>query len=227
MPSNGGIAPGSLRTGGKKPTLAFVLQSLNRARGTAYDVSVGSPAWIENMAYARAIVNAWETNERLSYQASPSRLTSTLTRWERILGITPDPAATLPSRRAAVLTIWQRIGVVPTTQSITDELATVGAAFVAIEHQTLGNAVTYWPAGTPNTDAPWYSTLAHVVVKLQRTSTMTEGDFYAAAAKVSSVLSARLPAWCTFDWYRVDANTGLKGFYLDSAHNLDNSVFDV
>jgi hypothetical protein len=83
-----------------------------------------------------------------------------------------------------------------------------------------GNAVLH-------TAVPWYSTIAHILIKTQKTPGMSEQQYYDAVAKVAPLMDQIAPAWTTFDWYRVDATAGVKGFYLDAVHNLDNDVFDV
>ena len=113
--------------------------------------------------------------------------------------------------------------------------------FVAIEYISTANAVihvpdTSYPWGTVVAGAPWTSTVARILVLLEKPAGYSESDFYAAAAKVAPAIDGLIPAYCTFDWYRgssaypaieVSGGPSRAGFYLDSPENLDNSVFDV
>lgn len=232
MPICGGFAPFPRSFGGAKggvTTIQVVLDSLNSAKGTAYDTNAGTNVWVENMAYARAIANAWGTNQRVANQFDPTRTTTMLRRWEAIFGRTPMPSDTPNGRRAGIADIWSRFGVIPTPQAIQTNLAAVlgPAVFVSVTHETIASALTYWPGGTPSTLAPWYSTIDRLAVQITQPAGMLDGEFYALIQNMNQMLDQRLPIWCTWLWWRADAVNGLKGFFLDSANNIDNSAFDV
>lgn len=76
-------------------------------------------------------------------------------------------------------------------------------------------------------DAPWYSTIAHILFKVQQPAGMSDGEFYDTVNAVNAWLDGEAPADCTWDWWRVDSVQGVQGFYLDSPHNLSNDAFDV
>jgi hypothetical protein len=166
-----------------------------------------------------------------------------LARWEKIFDLRPRPDATDNERRAAMLERWARFSGIANHAKLLDHLqSALGSYFVAIEYIDLSLArITVpdasYPWGTPNTDYPWSSTVAKILVRLQKPAGATEGDFYAEAGKVGPIVDAIAPAWVAYDWYREPAapyaaiNIGggpsAAGFYLDADHNLDNSVFDV
>lgn len=227
MPFTGGSASMPATVGGDDDVYEAILEGLNAARGTAYDTSEGSNVYVENAAHADAIVGIWETNQRIANQSDPERMTSMLPRWERIMKIVPAADATMPARRREIARRWARNGVVTTDQSLFDEIkSVVGDVLVAIEYDTLGTATMFWPAGTPNPFAPWYSTISIARVHVEPTSGMTYDEFCQVVGQAIPILDARLPAWATWMTWAFDFTTGLPEFVLDHDHNLDWSVFD-
>lgn len=240
MPTNGKYAPQPERYGGlgtqRAPTIKILADALGKSRGTAYDSSQGTTVEVENWGLARALWESWETNRRLSFVADPFRMTGTvLARWERMLCIAPEPTATEPERRETVQERFGRFGMLADHQEIRDRLAaSLGPVFVDLFHVTLAEAVVWWPGGTPNVDAPWYSTVCHVVVKTQKPAGYSEADYMAAIALVNDILDPILPAHMTWDWYRNgDGHTGAwatdtgAGFFLDDDRNLDFEILDA
>lgn len=242
MPAFGGLTPYPRRLGGRRPVAEAVLRDLNAARGTAYDTSEGTAVYVENLAYARAIAAGFATNQRLTNQIIPLKMTDGLPRWERILKIIPSSLSPASDRRVAVNRALARAGRASSYATIftaLDEL--IGDFIIAIEHIDLSIATIHvpdgtYPFGTVALGAPWMSTVQHVLVRLQKPTGYTESDFYNAAAKASSLLDEALPVDVTFAWYRapdtgaaVDVSGGpsAAGFYLDDEHNLDNNVFDT
>lgn len=240
----GGYSPYPRRFGGGRPRLRIIHDALNAARGTAIDASnPDTVAWVENMAHARAICfDGYGTNDRLALQWDPDRMTDMLPRWERILKIVPSPTATDAERRRVVKRRWQRFieAAALHSQIVSRLQAELPDVFVAVEYISIDNAVVHvpdasYPWGTVVAGFPWYSTVAHVLVLLQKPEGYKESDFYAAASKLGPVLDPLLPAWCTWDWYRkpsagpsisVDGGPSQGGIYLDNDANLDNNVFD-
>ncbi len=239
----GGFHPYPKRYGGGRPLLKVMHDALNAARGTAIDAADStSAAWVENMAYARAIVfDGHGTMERLGNQRDPSRMTDFIPRWEGIFKIIPSPTATDSERRAAIRARFRRFLDASALHSRVESAlrAAIPTYFSAIEYISYANAVIHvpdasYPWGTVVNGYPWTSTTAHLLVLLVKPTGATEGDFYNAAAKVPPILDAILPAWMTFDWYRrpaggpavnVSGGPSQGGFYLDDPHNLDNNVF--
>ncbi len=151
MPAYGGYSVNPERYGGSKPVVQTILESLNSARGTAYDVTAESPVWVENMAIARAIADVWNTNELLANQFTPSKLTVMLSRWEKVLGLTPDPASTEYDRRAIVAERIARAGVPVTYSEVFDRVSAAIAPVTLSEiyHNptTDPGVLSSWPGG--------------------------------------------------------------------------------
>lgn len=241
MPAFGGLSPYPRRLGGRRPPAEAILRDLNAARGTAYDTSPGTSVYIENLAYARAIAAAFATNDRLSNQIIPLKMTSALPRWERIMKIIPARSTPPAARRRAVHDALARAGQETVHATLYTALANaVGEVFVALEYIDHSIATIHvpdgtYPFGTVSEGVPWSSTTQHILAKLQRPTGYTEADFYEAAGKVSKILDDALPSDATFAWYRapevgapinVVGGPSEAGFYLDE-RNLDSSVFDV
>lgn len=241
--SYGGFHPYPRRFGGSRSDLEAMHNSLANQRGTAVDANtVENTAWLETMAFARALVfDGWGTNKRLSHQWDPRRMTDMLSRWEAILALRPSPSDTGVARRARVLQRFARFGGVANTSRLTSELTeNLGDVFVAVEHLTVAAASVYVPSasypwgvvGTP--DGDWSSTVAHVLILLQKPDGWSETEFYEAATQAAEIADAILPAWVSFAWYRAPLSTPIAvsggpsqaGFYLDDEHNLDNNIFD-
>lgn len=228
MPFTGGSASMPATVGGDDDVYDAILEGLNAAHGTAYDVSEGSNVYVENAAYADAIVGIWETNQRIANEVDPLRMTSMLPRWERIMRIVPADGVTTPARRREIARRWARNGVVTTDQNLFDEVRDViGNVLVAIEYDSSGTATSFWPSGTPSSTTPWYSTTSNARLHVEPTAGMTDPEFYIEVGKAIDVFDARLPAWATVMWWRNDLITGVRGFYLDRAVNLDNCAFDT
>lgn len=241
MPSYGGTCPYPRRMGGGPSLVAVIMDSFAASRGTAYSTSQDSAVMVENLAFAREIAAAYEANKRLANQFDPSRMTESLDDWTKMMKIVVRAGMTDAQKRDAVAAVFSRVGndilrtyVEPLLQ------AALGGVYYDIEYIPYASAVmsvpdgTYpWGVVTPN--APWSSTVCRVLVRLQKLTGMSEGEFYEEAGKVFQVLDNLLPAWVTFDWYRepatgtpivVAGGPSAAGFYLDDDHNLDNSLFD-
>lgn len=238
----GGFHPYPRRFGGGRPRLRIVHDALNAADGTAIDSSnPDTVAWIENMAAARVITfDGYGINERLSLQWDPDRMTAFLPRWEKILGIGASPTATEKDRRAQVKKRLRRFIEATAFHSrlLSRLQQELGDVFVAIEYLDIANAnihaPTGYPFGNPIDGFPWYSTVAHILVLVQKPTGYTEAEFYAAVGKVVPATDGLIPAWSTIDWYRaptgypavsVSGGPSRSGFYLDAEANLDNNVF--
>jgi hypothetical protein len=221
-----------------KPLAEVLHASLNAARGPAFNTEDSTTVvWLENLAHARALAyDGWEVNARIALQWDPQRTTDMLPRWEGIFAIAPSPTATDASRRAVLNARWQRFGQITNHARIVTELAAaLGSYFVGVEYISSAIANIHapgYPVGTTVPGVPWYSTVAHILVRMQKPTGASEGDFYAAAGLVPTTLDPILSAFMTFDWYRAPVSAAVAvtggpsagGFYLDDPHNLDNNV---
>lgn len=242
MPFNGGLNPSPERSGGGRPTIGRVLDSLVAQLGSAYDGSSNTTVWAYATAYARAIAELYSTNLRLSHQWDPVRMTDFLPRWETILKIYPPVGSTLVSRRAAVAAAFARIGKPPTYQAVIDQLTTVLSPIpFRIVHGSSATANVWtpvgWPMGTHPTGstftpamAPyvqplpdWYSTVAEITIIVSKPAGIGDGDFYTRLGAIHTVLDPLLPAWATWQWIRQDIHPG-AGFFLDEP-NVDQEGF--
>lgn len=245
MGTFGGKSPYPRRFGGGRTRTELHLGALNDARGNGLDTTERTKnVYVENMAIARAIACAFSQNARLSHLWDPSRMTDSLARWEKIFGIITPPNESAVQRRERIALRFERIGAPAIIPRINTQLAAeLGTVFVQLEFISLANANIIVPDGTwpfgavaaNPTEYPWYSSICHILVKTQKPANYTEGDYYAAVAKVDPIMDALVPVWVTFDWYRAPLSTPINvaggpsagGFYLDDEHNLDNNVFDV
>ena len=243
--SYGGHFPYPRRFGGGRPRLRIVHDALNAARGTALDASNSSTvAWVENMAHARALTfDGYGANERLAMQWDPDRMTAFLGRWEKILGIRPAPGTPDKTRRNEVRKRMRRFIEASSFHSrvVARLQQELGNVFVAVEYIDVSNAVvhvpdTSYPWGTVAAGSPWNSTVAHILVLLQKPTGYSEADFYLAAGKVGPAIDGLIPVWTSWDWYRapsggpaitVSGGPSQAGFYCDDDHNLDNSCLSA
>jgi hypothetical protein len=242
MGSYGSLRPYPRRYGGGTPKAKTFLGAMNAARGTAYDTTTGSAVYVENLAIARAIARAWETNERLGNLWDARRMgTDMVVRWERIYELTPTPSDTWTDRRNRIEVVQAAVGEASLTSRIATLLANaLGPVFVAVEAIGVGVANIGVPDGTfPFGNVvpgyPWFSTVNHLLIRVTQPANYRADQFYAAVGQVFDILDPMLPAHLTFDWYRapevgapvsVPGGPSAAGFYLDE-RNLDESVFDA
>lgn len=241
MPTYGGMNPFPRRFGGGPARVKIILDSLNADRGTSFDASNRlTTVYITNMAIARAISAAWGTNRRLGNLWVADRMPlDIIERWERIMALYPLPTDTEDDRRTRIEEHFARFGQATLSDRVEALLTEkLGDVFVAVEYISIANANILVPDATYPWGAvggsPWSSTVAHILVKLQKPTGMSEGAFYEEAGKVIQLLDPILPVWTTVDWYRagpvsvsVSGGPSAGGFYLDDDHNLDNEVFDA
>ncbi len=239
----GGKSPSPRRMGGGKPRVRLILEALAGARGTAIDAAnPTTTAYVETLAVARAISAAWDTNERLAYQWDARRMSpAMLNRWEVIFALPVGVNDDLATRRGRLARAQARVGRGALLTTIQNELAdALGPVFVAVEFISPSNAVITVPAGgypfgIVVAGAPWSSTAARILIRVQAPPGYSEADFYAAIGLIGARLEPLIPAWSVWDWYRapefgaainVAGGPSAAGLYLDE-RNLDESVFDV
>lgn len=227
MPQFGGLAPFPRRYGGAKTRTQTIVKSLQSQLAPKYDTADTSGlVWLRINAMARVIAGAWAQNARLANQWTPSKMSDFLSRWEKILALTPSPNDSLTVRRARVGVAMARVGEAM-EQVVRDTCAVyLGDTFVGIANTSSASAVVWtpstWPVGNhPSgiSDPDWSSSTMHVVILTKQPSTMSDAEFFATAASVKPALDAILPSWVTFDVAR-DGSHG-AGFYLDEPKNLN------
>ena len=236
MASYGGVSPYPSRAGGGSQRLQRILESLNKGRGTAYDTTATSNVYVENMAAARILDGMWSVAERMGNQFDPARLTSSLSRYERMMGLTPGANDSDAARRARIAGVRARFGQLASISYLRSTLAAaLGAAFVAVETISPSVATSFWPGGTTSPYTPWSSTIDHILIRTTVPTGWTEGMYQTAVAQVGPAIDGILPAWVTWDVYRpsvaqasvnVTGGPSAAGFFLDDPLNLDNQVFD-
>jgi hypothetical protein len=215
----GGFAHLPVRLGGGEPRVETIYNSLNQARGTAYDTTDESNVTAETLAQARAIDAAWGANERMSLQTDPRRMSDFLSRWEKILRLHPGPDDTVVARRSAVQVKFLAWIGPAGLEDLVAEIA--GDSFIGIELTALADSVPRWPPnGYPNN---FTSNCAHILVRVRFGANQTMAEFWDMRARLSRTLADFLPAHMTFDigTYRVGGGTG---FFLDE-RNLNYSTF--
>lgn len=237
MPAFGGLSPYPRRCGGGTPRLQVILESLNTQMGDGYDTQQTSYVYARNMAIARMLNGAWATNARLGNQNDGKRMTTTLARWVKIRDIRLAADANDDTKRAAVVKRERQDGRSPTLDVIHDELVeALGPLFVALELIAPPVAVVHDDSGyfgSAVDGAPWYSTVAHILVRVVQPAGYSDAEFFDIASRTHKVLDPLVPAWVTYDWYTapivgtpipVTDGPSASGFYLDEP-NLSRVVF--
>ncbi len=238
----GGFNPAPFRFGGAAGTDLEALQNaFTESQGSALARERGSVAWVENHATARVLYALYSEAFRLGNVNDPTRMTSTLPRWEKILNISPISGSTLVERRERVAAKLSLLSAGTTLQVVQDYLSRVlGQMFVGIAFADPLTATTYVPGGgsVPGGGptfldgdnahpaiSPHASSLGYIAILLQRPANMTLELFYERAGRIYEDMDNLLGAWMDFDWVQDGPNGA--GFYLDDENNLDNQRFDV
>jgi len=240
MAGLGGFNPAPLTFGEAAATdLEAIQKALDDAQGSAIATERGSVAWVENHSTARVLLALYLLARKLGYVNDPKRMTLTLERWEKILGLSPLSSDTPASRRIRVEAKLGLLAAGTSFVTINDYLTKVlGDMYVGLEFPDPLTAVTYVPGGgsvpggptfldgefAPAGISPWASSLAKVIVKLEKPAAMSEGEFYDRASQSYNDMDNLVGAWMGFDWVRDGPNGA--GFYLDEENNLDNQRFD-
>ena len=232
----GGFFPGPWRTGPSKgATLEGLCNSLLAARGTTFDqVDRNTAVFVEVMAQARVLWDAWETLRRATLQWDPDRMTDFLPRWEAIFRISVPPGASKRARRAMVKRRFQQIGIKANVGGLNAILSQIFPdIFVTIVNDTTATAVshTYFNVTVPGGvtivgDGRWNSSIHVISVQVQQPGWMSDAAFYAQAAQLLQWVDPVLPSWCDIHWFRFSSADAI-GFLLDDPHNLDNEGMNL
>ncbi len=232
--AGGNFNPAPLKFGASNNTnLESILNSLRESMGTGFDVAYGSTTWIYLNAIARIFNDVFEQNKRLSNQWDPERMTDFLSRWETILGLNVIAGDTLIDRRIKVETKLRLVGTSPNQQVITDLLRNIlgNDVFVSILVNNSNSTNVHIPGGVviPGgatiPDGAWYSDVSYIPIKVQQPDYMDDLTFYQTVGQIFFYLEGLMPAWTTYDWFRI-SNSSETGFILDDEWNLDNEAFD-
>lgn len=233
MPTFGAYGTFPIRFGGAKRQAQVITEGLNAARGTAYDVAPDSTVWVDDHAVARALASVWEYNELLGNQFVPRTMSIMLTRWEKILGLSADPAMTIDARRARVQTVVSRTGVTPNYQGVLDRLnAIVAPVTTAIQHNAPSDAgtVSSWPGGwyivplgtTPPTVTLTGQPAADYTFQL---AMVAGGIVTVATFRYSTDGGMTFSATLTTAPTVVLGSTGLTASFSAGTYNADNRYF--
>ena len=109
---------------GQNTTFQMMHQTLNEARGTAYNTSPGTIVWCENYALASAITGVWTLMDHFKAELVPSTSVEFLPRWEHIYGISSNPNATIQQRQMTLAGKMAQWSQPPTLTNVTTTLKT-------------------------------------------------------------------------------------------------------
>lgn len=223
----GGWNPLPFRLGGGKSTQRAIYESLNAGLGTAFDTTDESTVAAETTADAFAIAALWRANKRLSNEWDPRRMTDMLGRAEDIFDVRPGANDSNNRRRAVLQAKFLRLG--GDAFGTLDELCELllGDVFIQLERTALADSHSNWPGGTPSVLDRWDSTVAHLLVRVERYDNVdiTLTEFLDRLRKMMTEMRDYTSAWTETDW--AWDGTGGAGFYLDEDWNLDGEAFDV
>lgn len=203
--SFGGGHPYPRKMGGGPSRVQQLLAAISADRGDLYTTDTNSIVYVENMALARAVSGAWGTNERLGNLWQPHRTSEdVLSRWETILVLRPPYGMTMTERRRRV---EDRLTLVAEgiRGVVLDRMVTLGPAFLSVDYIDIAFALITVPDGTypfgvVDADKPWSSTVARVLVRLQKPAGYVEANFYDVASQAIDLIDPLMPAWLEIDW---------------------------
>lgn len=214
--STGGYQSGPFRTASNADNLIQVmLNVITSARGTAYASDRGTVVWIENLAIAKTLADAWETARRFSLQFDPARMSIFVERWEKILSIIPNPGETMNERRRTIAEKFRLFINPALSQAVQDMLAKlIPDIFLNIIYSGTSTATSYVPGGVTIPggvtllSGAWYSSIHNLAVRVYQPPSMTELDFYDQANKFRRAFDSYIPAYVTYSWGRFALGEG-------------------
>lgn len=246
-------SPFPFRLGGKSHQATEDYYNMLRSgRSTVLSKEDGY-ADLEDRATARMFSAVHRANEQAKNEIiDPNRLTerqrdvtfpdtgetetiSMLERWERILGIVPDPRAQLPERKQAVAgKLVTSVG--NKKSAIETAMRNVfGDWFHSVVYNEIedvdysgkspaGTVQAHWASaiftfdaeypGSYHADYPWYSGLFHFAVWHQPPSSADEDGIRRLEAKALEVLADMIPAWMSATISRIYPGATATGFYV-------------
>jgi len=180
---------------------------------------------IDDMAAARLLSYAASEIERWKNESDPRLLTTTLERWEQILGIVVPARDSLADRRnrvAARLLAQQggaTVGIYNAAKTAFDPWE------ITVRFIELSAATMYWPGGTTSSTTPWYSDVARICVEYFPPKNATVEDREKRRRSCRDALDDVIPAWATFEMSENQHGGGF-GFFLD-VPNVDLLCFRI
>lgn len=215
------------RTGSSaNTTLELIYNALLAARGTAYsNANSGTVVAAETFGYAKAIVEIFNSNERMGNQWNPNSMGPFISRWEAIFGISPSPTASIKSRKnaiAAVFASWSQKAIIQITADIIKSI--LGNIFIKVEYykdsDNLGSVHTggaVIPGGstyTSNTwgglipNGVWMSYVNQIIIEVWQpmdhngNKIISDQDFQNTIKNASAFLQRWLPCYTDFIYYQ-------------------------
>ncbi len=200
------------RTGGNSNNIfKAVHDSLNAARGTAYNVEQGSIVWCENLALAKSIAYIWQANRTLSLNFDPNHMFAFISRWEKILGIIPTSNENIIRKQALIAAHFTLFSKPPTPQNVEDLLRIIiPDIFIGVEfNDPLNNQGFYpggltVPGGVTLADGPFTSYLNSINIRIWQPRNhdnqllMTNAEFQNQRSVFFSFLNNYLPAYVSY-----------------------------
>ncbi len=237
----GAFAPMPKRFGEASSTNVKTMHdAFAEAMGTAFSKERSSFVWVENHATARTLVGMYNSAERLGSVNDPVRMTDTLPRWEKILGLVPG-TQTPNERRVRVAASLSLLSAGTALQVLDDFLTDLlGEMYLGLEFPDPLTATTRVPGGgtvpgggptfvdgdlADPAASPYSSSLAHVAILLEKPAEMSDAIFYERASSIYNVIDNLVGAWMRFSVIRDGVNG--PGFFLDEPFNRDNQRFRI
>jgi len=191
-----------------------ILQSLNDARGTAYSIEPGTAVYVENYAFAKAINDIWETNQRMVNQFDPHKMGVFIDRWEKIYGITTH-SNSLEKRKAVIAAKMSLATNAPISQVVADLCRVyLGDLFVEVNHYTALDNEGGVPGGcnviggVSLNDDIWFSPISLISIRTWQKRDKLDNIMYDEKQyqkdinDLSAVLDGFLPAYMIVNTYR-------------------------
>lgn len=238
-----GSTPIALRGGSQaNQTLEVILDDLNNARGTAYDVQENSAVWMENYSYAQALTSLFNANERFKNQYNPTTMYQFLGRWEKILGIIPPLNSTITQRQKIVSLYFQRWTLPPTVANLNyfaEQLldscflgfqffssSQQGTQFATIPSNLLPVGISTYqiPGGALIQNGNWQSLINYITVNIWQPTDkygnllMDNATFTSLKNIFYAFFNSYLPAYCSYGSIQANRTvaTGTVYGYLNS-----------
>ena len=223
--------------GGGHKTVTRAYDRINAGLGTGLAQASGSAMDAVTRAEARAIALIYRATDRRFNQADPTRISTLLDRWEKILGIVPSGDDTELVRRNRVAARLSR----KNSSAEAGVLALAETAFYpwevvvhSVDIETNPSGVRlYWSAASPVSAGEltatrfFTSNVALICIEYKRPAAATDEEVDQRKAACSEALNEFMASWADFNFSETPltgATADMHGFYLDRP-NLDVACF--